>query len=322
MKKLPVVLLIIVALLVGVAVLKDQILKSVITATASGITGAPVSIDKFSLGIIKQSVRIEGFKMGNPQGFPSGTLIDLPKIEVAWDLPAFFKGTIHLRLVDVNLKEIGLTKNKDGKLNVDSLKVVQEQQKASKGKKAEEKKPAKALALQIDLLNMQMGRLVMKDYSAGAQPSVQAYDINIKKSYKNITSPQQLAALILSEPMKQAGIKGAGIYGVALLTGVGFVPVVAVVALTGKDSVQKEVNVAFDQTYGVSLDVLKQMGKVSKEDKTQGLINAEVNGASVTLKLKQVSAKATQITVSARKYMLPKQEIANGVLYQISEKIK
>jgi len=320
MKKLSTILIIIVAIIIGIAVVKDQILKTVITTAASGVTGAPVSMKKFSLSFIKQSVRIEGFAMGNPKGFAAGTLIDLPNVEVALDVAALLKGKLHLRLVDLNLKELGLEKNKEGKLNVDSLKVAGQPAKEPKVKA--EKKPAKAMAIQIDELNLQMGRMVMKDYSAGAQPTVQVFDINLKKSYKNITSVEQLVALILSEPMKSAGFKGAAIYGAAMLTGVGIVPVVAIAALTGKDAVKKEFNIAFDQLYTVSLEVLKAMGKVSKEDKAQGEIAAEVSGAGISLKLKKATEKSTQVTISARKLMLPKPEIANGVLYQISEKVK
>jgi hypothetical protein len=167
-----------------------------------------------------------------------------------------------------------------------------------------------------------MGKLVMRDYTAGPEPSVRAYDINFKKSYKDITSAQQLAALILAEPMKQAGIKGAGIYGVALLTGVGIIPVAVVATFAGKDSVEQELKVPLGKLYETALQVLQGMGTVIGEKKSEGVITANVQGADVTVNLKEVSASSTKITVSARKYMLPKQETANGVLYQITEKLK
>ncbi len=317
MKKMVLVLIIIVVIVLGIAVLKDALIKSIVTVTASAVTGAPVHIDGFSLGIFAQSVEITGFRMGNPKGFPDGTLIDLPKVTVACDVAALLKGKLHLRLVDVDLKEIGLIKNQEGKLNVDSLKVAEQPQA-----KQPQGKPAKPLPMQIDLLNVQMGKLVMKDYSAGKEPSVQVYDINLKKSYKNITSAQQLAALLLAEPMKQAGIKGAKLYGVALLAGVAVLPVAVVATFVGKDSVEKELGIASGDLYAISLDVLKRMGKVDREDKSAGVIDASVSGANVNLKLRPVSAKSTKITISARKYLLPKPEIANGVLYEISRKIK
>ncbi len=67
---------------------------------------------------------------------------------------------------------------------------------------------------------------------------------------------------------------------------------------------------------------LEQRGEVKKEDISGGIIKAEVNGASVTLKLKKLDDRTTEITVSSRKFGLPKSEIASGVVYQITEKLK
>jgi hypothetical protein len=63
------------------------------------------------------------------------------------------------------------------------------------------------------------------------------------------------------------------------------------------------------------------MGKVTKEDKSGGVIGANIDSAQVTLKIREKDNK-TELTISARRYLLPKPEIANGVLYKISEKLK
>jgi hypothetical protein len=207
MKKLSKLGLVILGVLCVLIITKDLIIKAAITTAASKLTGAPVTIDKFSLGLMKQSVRIEGLRMGNPEGFSSATLIDLPRIAVAWDVGAFLKGKLHLKLLDIELRELAIETNKDGKLNVDSLNITHQQQK----------KETKPLAMQIDQLDLTMGKIVMSHYSAGKEPAVKVFDINLKKSYKDITSAQQLAVFILAEPMKQAGIKGAAKYGEALL---------------------------------------------------------------------------------------------------------
>jgi hypothetical protein len=45
-----------------------------------------------------------------------------------------------------------------------------------------------------------------------------------------------------------------------------------------------------------------------------------INGARVALNLKRKDSQ-TELTISARKYMFPKLDIAGGVLYQIAEKL-
>lgn len=301
--------------IVAIGIIKDQILKSVVTVVATGVTGAPVHVDGFSLGIFNQHVRISGFKIYNPEGFSKSILVDLSKINVEYDLGALLKKKLHLANAEVELKEMELEKNKEGELNVDALKVVKQERK-------QEARSSGQMPMQIDMIKLGIGRIVFKDYSAGKEPVVKVYDINIHKSYKNITSAQQLAALILAEPMKAAGIQGAEIYGVAMLAGVAVLPVAIAARFAGKDSVQQEFAAAFDDVYTVSLTVLKQMGRVTREDKLEGIINADISSAQATLKIKKKSGNKTEVIVSARKYFFPKPEIAGGVLYEISEKFK
>lgn len=296
-------------------VIKDQAIKSIVTVVATQITDAPVHIDGFSLGILNHSVKISGFKMYNPKGFPKGIIVDLAKINVTYDLGSLFKKKLHLPNVEIELREMGLIKNKEGQLNVDSLKVV-------KAGKPEQVKSSEQMPMQIDVLKLKIGKIILKDYSASGAPLVQVYNINIDKGYKNITSAQQLVALILAEPMKAAGIQGAKIYGVSMLAGVAVLPVALAITFAGKDYAQEKLKVSFDKLYDISIELFKRIGKVDSENRVNGVIDADVGGVDVSVNLKKISSGLTEITVSARKYLLPKPEIAAGIIYQISEELK
>ncbi len=297
MRKMTIWILVAIVLIFTIGVVKDIAIKSVVTFVASGVTGAPVHIDWFSVGIFRHSVYISGFKIYNPKGFSSGILVDLPKINVDYKLGDLFKRKIHLVNAEIELKEMLLEKNKDGKLNVDSLKVVKQ---ASEQKEKPKEKAPEQMPLQIDTLKLGMGKIIFKDFS-GKESSINVHDVNIHKTYKNINSINQLALLILSEPMKAAGIKGAQIYGVAMVAGVAMLPVAVAATFVGKDYVQQEFLANFDKTYETSLVVLKKMGKVTKEDRPGGIIAAEVNSASVTVIRKNKPEEKTEAMMSARK---------------------
>lgn len=314
MKKILVIALVIIVGLFCIGLVRDQIIKNVIAGVGSNVTGAQIEIGGFSLGLLRQTIRIKDFKMHNPAGFPKGIMADLPRIYVDSDLFALLRGKIHFPTLTIELNELNLIKNKEGKLNVDSLMVTE--QKTGKAK------PSKPLAMQVDLLNLEVGRIIMKDYTVENPPSVQVYDINLKKSYKNITSAEQLTALLMTEPMKQAGIRGAEIYGVTALAGVAVLPAAAAFTLLGKDSAEKSFTVSFDRVYDESLKIIQRIGQVKKEDKAGGIIQATVKGADVTVRCNKLARGETRITVSARKYLLPKPEVAGGVLYQIEEALK
>jgi len=314
------ILIIAVIVLLGLCLVRDFLIKSLVGTVATSVTGAPTSIGGLSLSILRQSVKISNFKMYNPRGFPKDILADIPRMNVALDVGALLTGKIHLKHMELDIKELSLTKNKEGNLNVDSLKIAE--QKAEDKDKKKEKKPAKQLAMRIDLVSLGMGRVVRRDYSVEGKPVINVYDINLKKTYKNITSAQQLAALIISEPLKAAGIHGLKVYGVAMLAGVAVLPVAVAFTFTGKDYAQEIFKLSMDKVYDAGLQAIKNSGRVIKEDKGGGVIIAEVGGAKVTFKAKKVSESSTEVTISARRLGLPRPEVASGVMYQLNEQLK
>lgn len=308
--------MIIVAVIVAifaVGIIKDQVIRGIVTVSATGMTGAPVHMDGLSLGLFNQTVRISGLRVYNPKGFPRGILVDIPKIKVSIDLGALFKKRLHLKEVEFDLKEMILVKNKDGVLNVDALKVTKET-----GKKEE---PKEAMPMQIDELRLSIGRIIVKDYT-GPKPIIEVHDINSKKISKNITSAHQLVMLVLMEGMKSAGIRGAQMYAVSALAGVAMLPVAAGFTLAGKDSATQDFKSSEAAVFNAGLKALDYLGRVTREDWQARAIEAEVDSASIALKISKSETKKTRVTVSARKFLMPKPEIAAGIIYQISEKVR
>jgi len=310
MKKFIIWLGIAVIFLVCITVFKNLIIKSLVTTVASRITGAPVHMDRFQLNILSSTIHISGFKMYNPGGFPEGMLVSCPKIKVIYDRATLFKQKRHFLLMEIELKEMGLTKNKEGKLNVDSLKIVWQS------------KSSPPIPMQIDLLTLNIGKIIYKDYTVGTEPSVRVYDVNRHKSYKGIPTAQQLVLLVLAEPMKVVAIKNAQIYGVTMLTGVAVLPAAVVATFIGKDNVQQIIDASFEHVYEISLQEIKRIGMITKHDAPGGVIKANINGAMVALILRKGEDNKTEITISARKYMLPQLDIAAWVLYQIIDTLQ
>src|SRR3989338_8074564 len=211
-------------------------------------------------------------------------------------------------------------KNKEGKLNVDSLKVAQKKGAEPKTAKEEPAKAQKQMPMQIDQATLNLGNVIVKDYSKGEPPSIQAYDIGVKnKTFKNITSAEQFATLVLIQGMGPTALRNAAIYSAATILGVGFLPAGIACIILGEDSGLADFNVSFDKAYNTAIEVLKASGQVVKEDKEKGSIKGKVSGANVTISIVKKDRNKVTMEVAARKYMLPKPEIAKGIIYQISE---
>jgi len=280
------------------------------------IYGAELHIEGISINRASSSLEIKGFTVFNPPGFPKGRLIELPRIRAVYDLPALSKGMLHFRQVDIELKELAVIKNARGKFNVDSLRFVKKAALAQTNGK--QKTPA-----QIDVLNLYVGDLVSKDYTQGSDPYVCVHNIHRKDTFRNVKDIQQLKSIILAAPIREAGIKGAIVCGVAALGGVWAVPVAFTIVMVGRDSAQEDINIQSRRIFASSVALLERMGTIIKADSTQGIIIAGIRGARVAVKVKESSRPySCVITVSARKIFLPKPEIAAGILYQINEELK
>jgi hypothetical protein len=327
MKKMtvPVVGALVFFLLLGV--FKDQIIKAWIIIAAKEITGAEVSISQFSLSLVRQSARIKGFRLYNPPGFPQEVLADVPEVFIALDVPALLRDQLHLRHVRLSLKELRVIKNRDGKMNYEALRIRQE--KAGAPGEAPPEGTAggagKSLKMRIDLLTLSIGDVMIKDYTVpGEEPSLKVFNINMKnKELKDITDASQLVSLVMFSALKPVLVSGAGVYGAATLLGAGFLPAGMAAILVGKDSAQSDFKEDLKSVFTASLGVLRKKGRVRREDLEKGLITAEVQGASVNIRLMaQEGPSLTKVIVSARKMLLPRPELAAGIIYGIRERLK
>ena len=207
MKLLGKIVIIVFVVLVALVLMRNLVVKSVIQGGVGIATGMPVSIKKLDINFKKTLVDIEELVVKNPMGFEGTTFIDIPKILIDIDLGAILKGKIHLKNVELNLKQLSVVKNKKGELNLDKVKALTEAKKESKEapKKAEPAKKAELPPFQIDRLHLKVGEASYIDYSSG-QKSEKDFKINIDQTYEDITNLNKLIALIVMKVMMKTSI--------------------------------------------------------------------------------------------------------------------
>jgi hypothetical protein len=205
MKKLMRILVIIVLALLILAFAKDLLAKMATEAAAQLAVGLKVSMQSFSLGVIQPKVAIKNLEILNPAGYPDKDMAQIPEIYVHYDLPALFKGKVHLKDMRFNLKEFTVVKNAKGEVNLNSLKVAQAQKE---GKKPEAKEGQKMPQLQIDQLELTIGKVLYKDYSRGKEPVVREFPVNLHERYSNIDNPYTLVSLIVVKALMNTSIAG------------------------------------------------------------------------------------------------------------------
>lgn len=202
-KKWIIIVAYVLAALLVLGVVKDFVIKVAVEQGVGIVTGLKLRMGSFRIGMINTLVDIRNLRLLNPPAFKDRNMVDMPRIYIAYNLPAIFGGKIHLKDAVINLKEFVVVKNEKGELNLDSLKVVQAQKT---GEKPEAKAGGKAMQIQIDKLRLKIGKAVYKDYSAGGAPRVTEFNVNLDEEYTNITNPYALVSLIVVKSLANTSI--------------------------------------------------------------------------------------------------------------------
>lgn len=270
-------------LVVAVVVLvlaRNVVIKAAAEAAVPAVTGMPLSIGKFDLDILNTSVDIQGLALKNPAGFHDTTLVEIPRILIAYERGAIFSGKMHFKALEFDMKQFTVVKNEKGELNLDRLKALQGTQKPSaQTPSTGSKAPAKPIPIQIDLMHLKIGKVVYVDYSSG-QPTTKEFRINLDQTYENITDLYSVARLIVLKAMMSSGMSNLVNFDVAGLEG----------TLTGAFGSSAEMAAK-------GLDTLKSVaGDPSAiAAKTEGLLGSTENAA------KELTSGVTSATSSLKK---------------------
>ena len=203
MKKIGIILLVLVVGTLSLGLLKDVLIKASVENGMEIVTGLKLDIGSFKVGIVKTLVQIKNLKLYNSKGYQDKIMLDMPEVFVDYHLGDIIGGKIHLNEVRINMQEFVVIKDKDGKLNLDALKVVQAQKE---GKKLSTKEKKKIPEMQIDRLELKVGKVVYKDYSKGTKPAIQEFNVNLNEKYTNITNPYSLVSLIVVKALMNTTI--------------------------------------------------------------------------------------------------------------------
>jgi len=204
MKKLITAIVCVLAVLLILLPAKNFIVKTAVSGVVKTLTGLTLEIASLDVGIFKTAIDIKGLKLHNPAGFKDKLMLDMPQIYVNCDLGAFFRNKVHLRDIKINLAEFVVVKNAKGELNLNSLRVVQDKKQTKKAES--KKKETKMPDLKIDLLDFKIGKVIYKDYSNGAEPSIQEFNVNINERYENISDPYVFISLIIVKALMNTSI--------------------------------------------------------------------------------------------------------------------
>ena len=203
------VLVALIALLVILILSIDTVARNVAEKRITAETGMETHIGSFHLSLRDRSVRIEGLRIMNSAEFGGDTFVHIPELYVEVDPEALREqNKVHMKTVRVNVAEMHVVENKDGKKNTDVFQKHGEtspKEPSSKPKQDQTKNsPAQVEFGGIDLLDVSLGHV---KYTNERYP-VQSFDRDIgitNRVFTNLKTQKELqtASVILA---MQAGL--------------------------------------------------------------------------------------------------------------------
>jgi uncharacterized protein involved in outer membrane biogenesis len=155
-------------------------------------TGLQLKVQSFNIGLIRSLVRIKGLRLLSPQGHKDRVMLDIAELYIDYNLPAALNGKAHVEELDINLREIMVSKNKQGQINLDALKKAQEKQENSMESSEEDQ-----AEVQIDKLKLRIGKVTFKDYSEESVPTIKEFYLYLDEEYENLTDPYALVEFMI-----------------------------------------------------------------------------------------------------------------------------
>jgi uncharacterized protein involved in outer membrane biogenesis len=158
-------ILAVVAVVAGIMLL-DTIVRNVLISRMHSETGMEVKIDSVHVGLRSPTITIEGFKLYNTPEFGSGLCLDMRELHMEYDPASIRAGMIHLPLVRLNLAEIELIEDKQGRSNFEAI------EKHSKHSKHHTHSPDDFKFTGIDTLNLSLGKFHVSNLRSGQEEEV------------------------------------------------------------------------------------------------------------------------------------------------------
>lgn len=181
---------------------RNFIVRKGLETAVSEVTGFPLAIDSFDLGLLDSKVVVKGMRLSNPPGFEDPRCVSIRRLAADVELGTAFQDELHIQEIDLDLDEVVVVRNASGETNLDRMKALGGEggeAKAPGGKPGETKAPSKPRKWRCDLLHLRFQRVVYLDYGSmrHGKPKQDVYDLKVDETFRNIRGPEEVVKIIV-----------------------------------------------------------------------------------------------------------------------------
>jgi len=187
-KWLFILLLLAVALVAGLLLSKDAILKAAVEQQIRAQTGMDAKIGHLSLGLLTPVVTIENLTLHNTAEFGGTPFLDIRELHLEFDRDALAQRKLKITLLRLNLEELTVVRNPNGATNISALNTPQA------------RKPTKLAGevefSGVDVLNLSLGKIQLIDLKEPRNNRIR--NVNLQNQvFHNVRTPGDLYGVLV-----------------------------------------------------------------------------------------------------------------------------
>ena len=200
-------LLVLLVVLIGLVLARDEIAKVLAKRTLQESTGLRAEIGQFKTTLGSASLQMRDLKLYNPVQFGGTLMASVPELVVDLDASQVADGRLHFRNLKLSLAELNVVKNAQGRLNLEGVeKAVREhllKRKRKKGQRFEFEFAG------IDQMQLTVGKVLYTDLQRPGRSRALELAIRdeVVTGLKTEEDLQTWAGAILFRVLMQASLK-------------------------------------------------------------------------------------------------------------------
>ncbi|MGB0581464.1 MAG: hypothetical protein ACPGVU_17340 [Limisphaerales bacterium] len=192
-------------LLIGAFLLRDPLLQSLAEKRITENTGLDARMEKLDVALLDQRATLLDLRIYNSAEFGGGVMLDIAELHFELDAQALRDQTLHFKLIRLEVRNLNMVINADGKTNFDAVREYRNARRAQQ--------PADSplddiidpsLSFRgIDSLNLSVGNFTTTKLPSSGPPDTVAINAN-NAVYSHIHSKEQLLESLEPEIIRTA----------------------------------------------------------------------------------------------------------------------
>jgi uncharacterized protein involved in outer membrane biogenesis len=175
---------------VVVILLRDTMTKEILVSRLRSRTGLEAEISAVHVGLLSPTITIEGLKLYNTADFGGTVCLDIPELHLEYDASALRARQLHLTLLRLDVADLSLVVDKNGRSNFETLK------KKSKEPGRHSSAVEKLKFTCIDVMIVTLGKFHLANLASGRGEEI---NFGVKNQIlRNVKSGADLSSLGLA----------------------------------------------------------------------------------------------------------------------------